>query len=320
MPFTSATTRNGLRAVVLATAVFGLELAPAASAWAGAITFNTALPVSAGEIIVRGQSRVVRGSAGAMDQQLTGVGGITVLAYGLTPRVTLFATLPLFVHKSLNLTTPMGRISRGTNGFGDSLFLGRYTLLEVNRRGSTLRIAPFFGLWTPTGSDQRSDRFGAIARPLQPGSGSWDPQLGGVLTYQSLKWEFDTSSGYRFNTAADHFSFGDEAFTNQSFQYRVWPSELGSGVPGFLYAVLESNLIWTGKNRMNGKIDPNSGGLIWYLDPGLQWVTERYVLEAAVQLPAVTSFNGAGLGKNGLGNDFQVIAGFRVNLFSPFYF
>ncbi len=319
-PATTSVSASGVRLIAAALVILSSPLLSVLSATAGPITFNTGLAISKGEGIVRGQARVVRGSAGTMDQELTAIAAPAALAYGLTRDLALFAVLPLFVHKSLDLTTPMGRISRGSNGFGDVRFLARYTLLQLDHPGSTLRVAPFAGLQVPTGGHDRSDRFGTIPRPLQPGSGAWDPLGGTVLTYQTLDWEFDTDAGYKSNTTADQFSFGDEAFTDQSIQYRIWPRVLGPGVPGFLYAVLESNLIGTGKNRMHGRVDPDSGGLIWYLDPGVQYVTERYVLEAAVQLPAVTSLNGAGLGKNGLGNDFQLVAGFRWNFFVPDHF
>lgn len=291
-----------------------LIVLPFSFASAGPITFSSALPVSSGEGILRGQAVVTRASGDStpMDRSLTAVAAPSVLVYGLTPKLTLFGVVPFFVHKSINLTTPAGSVSRGSNGFGDVVLFGRYTLLQIDEPGSTLRIAPFAGLKVPTGSDTRSDMIGRLPRQLQPGSGSWDPLVGMALTWQTLPWEFDADAGYRFNTRADSFEFGDVAFTDMSFQYRLWPRRLGSGVPGFLYAVLESNLQWQGKNRAHGRVDSNSGGITWFLDPGIQYVTERYVLEAAVRLPAVQSLNG-----DALGGDFQVVAGMRWNFFTP---
>jgi hypothetical protein len=250
--------------------ILGLVAASASDALAGPLTFNTALPVSQGEFIFRGDAFVLRGSSGFMDEDVTGLAFPFLLGYGLTRDLTLFAIAPVLVHKSVNVTTPMGRISRGSNGFGDMLFLGRYTLLELDHPGSTFRIAPFAGFQAPTGADHRSDSFGILPRPLQPGSGAWDPQFGSILTSQTLGWEFDTDVGFQYNTTADRFGFGNELFTNQSFQYRIWPRTLGSGVPAFLYLVLEDNLIWVGENRMNDQIVPNTSGLAWYLDPGIE--------------------------------------------------
>jgi len=141
--------------------ILGLAAGTASLATAGPLTFNTALPVSQGEGILRGDAFVLRGSSGFMDEDVTGLAFPFVLGYGLTRDLTLFAVAPVFIHKSVNATTPMGRISRGSNGFGDMLFLGRYMLLEVDHPGSTFRIAPFAGFQAPTGAYHTSDRYSA---------------------------------------------------------------------------------------------------------------------------------------------------------------
>src|SRR3546814_11868418 len=56
------------------------------------------------------------------------------------------------------------------------------------------------------------------------------------------------------------FAFGDEVGFDASLQHRLWPRELGSGVPGFLYGVIETNLQHQAKNKISGANDPNSGG------------------------------------------------------------
>lgn len=285
------------------------------SALAGPITFNTALPISKGEAILRGQAVVLEASedAGPGDRHLSVVAAPAVLAYGATPQLALFAVVPTVIHKSLDVTTPMGRISRGTTGLGDSTFFGRYTLLQVDRPGQTLRAAPALGLKVPTGDDDRRDRLGLLPRPLQPGSGSWDPFVAATVTWQTLAWEADADAGYRFNTEADRFEFGDVAFADASFQYRLLPRKLqAGGVPTFLYAVVETNLELRQKDRVAGRIDPDSGGFTWFLDPGLQVVARRYVLDAVVRLPAVQE-----LGGDALGRDYEVRVGFRWNFTLP---
>jgi len=288
---------------------------PCGAALAGPITFNTALPVPENQGIIRGQAAVVRAGddPSPADRSLTAVAAPSVLAYGVTSRVALFAVVPFIVHKSLDVTTPMGRVNRSATGFGDSSFFGRYTLLQVDRPGATFRIAPFAGFKAPTGEDGESDRLGRLPRPPQPGSGSWDGFLGSTLTWQKLAWEVDADGGYRFNNRDEGFEFGDAAFADASFQYRIWPRELGPGVPGFLYAVLETNVEWREKDRAGGRVDANSGGWRWFVDPGIQYVAKRYVLEAVVQLPAVQELHG-----NALETDYQVRAGFRWNFWLPY--
>jgi len=284
----------------------------AVPAQAGPITFSSALPVADGMSILRSQVKLVRksGDATSAGRVLNVTAAPVVLAYGATPKLALFGVLP-YVDKRLDITMGGARIRRDAQGIGDALFFARYTMIQVDRPGKTLRIAPFAGLKTPTGSHNRRDAFGLVPRILQPGSGSWDPFLGVALTRQTLDWEFDAAARYRFNTEASGFTFGDEARADASFQYRVLPWTLKSGgVPSFVYAVLESNLIWNGKNRSLGVTAPNSGGLTWNLAPGLQYVTSRLILETAIQIPVVQNLNGTALE-----SDWVWTAGFRWNFF-----
>ncbi len=291
--------------IVLASGLFTFSDA----ATAGPITFNSALPVSEGVGILRSQVKLMRksGDSTVQKRDMTVTAVPVVLAYGVSPRLAVFGVLP-YVNKRMDITMGATRIHRNAQGLGDAMFFTRYTVYQVDRPGDTFRIAPFAGLKTPTGSYSRQDAFGLLPRPLQPGSGSWDPFAGITITRQTLGWEFDIASSYQFNTGASGFEFGDEARLDASFQYRIFPRTLDAGVPAFVYAVLESNLIHNGKNRVAGATDENSGGLIWNLAPGLQYVTSRYVLETAVQIPTVQHLNGSALE-----TDWVWSAGFRWN-------
>lgn len=93
-----------------------------------------------------------------------------------------------------------------------------------------------------------------------------------------------------------------------SLQYRLWPRSLGTGVPGFLYGVLEANRIYQDQNQISGTDDPNSGGVSLFILPGVQYVTKRWIVEAGVQLPVVQDLHGTALEK-----DYMFRAGFRLN-------
>jgi hypothetical protein len=132
--------------------------------------------------------------------------------------------------------------------------------------------------------------------------------VGTVATYQTLDYQVDAQISYKANTEANGFEFGDELRLDGSLQYRLWPRELGAGVPGFLYGVIEANLLHRDENEINGIEDGDSGGTSLHLSPGLQYVTKRWVVEAIVQIPVVQDLNGAAQE-----DDFTVLAGFRVN-------
>ncbi len=287
---------------ILSVTLMGVSFVSAAP-----ITTNTALPVSEGELLLRAQAKYIRstGDAGAANRELTVWAAPTVLVFGASEKIALFGIFP-WLDKSLDLNTPLGRVNRGDSGLGDFRFLARYTLGQWDKAGETLRLAPFVGVKIPTGNDNAQDSLGFLPAPLQLGSGSWDPMIGTVFTWQKLAWQFDSSLSYKFNTAANGYQFGDEARLDLSFQYRLWPRELGSGVPGFLYGVVESNLIWRDRDRLSAAGGIDSGGKVWYLAPGIQYVTERWILETAMQLPVVQKLNGSALE-----NDYIITAGLR---------
>ncbi len=273
-------------------------------------TFNTALPVGKGDFIFREQFLYIKASEdpSPADRNLEVLGGISVLGYGATSGLALFGILP-YLDKELDLTMPGGQqITRSTSGIGDAQLFARYTVFQKDMRGSNFRVAPFIGIKLPTGDDDDSDSFGRLPATLQLGSGSWDPFAGVIATWQTLDYEIDAQLSYKANTEANGFEFGDEFRFDASLQYRLWPRELGAGVPGFLYGVIETNLLHQAKNEIGGTKDPNSGGTKLFLSPGLQYVTNRWVLDAIVQLPVVQDLNGTELE-----DDFIVRAGFRVN-------
>jgi len=288
-----------------------MTVAPPATAQ---ITTNTALPVTEGRGIARVQSKVLRSAgSGPMNREVTAYAFPVVGVYGVTPDWAVFGVLPI-LDKNLDATIPRGprageRIERGPTGIGDARLFARYTIWTRNRAGQTQRLAPLAGVEMPTGDDDATDEFGRFPQPLQLGSGSWDPFAGLVFTWQTLQWQVDVSPAYQFNTEANDFEFGDEARLDVASKYRLWTNERGGRVPGFFYANLETNLIWQGKHEIQGQDDPNSGGTTWLVAPGLQYITQRVVIEAAVQLPAAQDVNGTGLER-----DFITTLSLRVNL------
>lgn len=297
------------RAVRRSRALLTVLLGWGSLAAAAPVTFNTALPVADGEFVFREILLIANAddpSPGSRNLDVRG--GISVLGYGVSSALTLFGMLP-YLDKELEFAADRGpRISRGSSGIGDLQLFGRYTAWRRDAPGRTFRIAPFAGIELPTGEDDEEDAFGRVPQPLQRGSGSWDPFAGIVVTYQTLDYQLDAQAMYQIHTKANDFEFGDVARVDGSLQYRLWPRELASGVPAFVYGVLEANLIHQEKNRMSGVADPNSGGSTLSLTPGLQYVTKRWVLEGVVQLPVLQDLNGTALE-----DDYIVHAGFRVN-------
>ncbi|MEX2494776.1 MAG: transporter [Woeseia sp.] len=287
--------------VLLGLRVEGLPAAPQ--------TFNTALPVAEDEFVFREQLLYLRATddPGPADRELTVLGAVSVLGFGVTGRLAVFGLLP-YLDKELELTTPTGdRITRDTTGVADAQFFARYTAYQKDAPGRTFRIATFLGLELPAGDDDDTDSLGTLPAPLQLGSGSTDPLGGVVVTWQTHDYQVDAQASYQINNEANGFEFGNVARLDASLQYRLWPRELGSGMPAFVYGVLEGNVIRQSENEIAGTEDADSGGTTFFLSPGVQYVTRRWIVEAIVQVPVGQDLNGMALE-----DDFAVRAGFRV--------
>ncbi|MCI0666685.1 MAG: transporter [Methylococcaceae bacterium] len=278
-------------------------------AWCAPVTFNTALPVAKGEFVFREQFIVSRSGhdPSPAGRDRIAWSAVSLLGYGVTNKLAVFGVLP-YVNTNLDLMVSGQRRNQNAGGLGDISLFARYTLYQRDWPGRTLRVAPFAGFKAPTGKDSEMDSFGRLPPGVQPGSGSWDTFGGLVATYQTLDFEIDGQISYLGNGKTDRFQAGDEARLDLSLQYRLWPRILTAGVPGFWYGLIESNLVYQEKNRIVGKIDPDSGGIRWYLTPGLQYITKRWVVEVAVQLPVVQDLNGSALE-----NSYIVRAGIQVN-------
>ncbi len=277
---------------------------------AAPITFNTALPVGREEFIFREKVAFSESKRdpSAFKRDLHRWQALTVLGYGISEDLALFGALP-YQWNRIRLLADENQMTRSVNNVGDFTMLARYTILKFDWPQKTWRVAPFFGLQMPTGESNAKDTFGRKPQNVQAGLGTWNPSVGLVTTYQTLGYTIDAQALYKKHTnPRSIFKHGDVSRFDASFQYRLWPHTLESGLPNFLYGVLETNIIHNNKNRFAGMKDPNSGGVTVFLVPGLQYVTKRVILETGIQLPIIQNLNGTALK-----NNYAIHAGFRFN-------
>jgi len=300
---------RGMTSLPRGLALLGL-MAISAGPLAAPITFNTALPVAKGSFVGRLQAVRAQSEPDSSTERRKREANalIGVLGYGVSPKLAVFGVLPL-VDKQLRLDADgSGRRTRSATGLGDARLFARYTLVQRDAAGSTLRLAPFLGVELPTGADQRSDGQGTLPPAVQPGSGAVDVFGGLIATWQTLDYQLDGQISYQNNRQANGVDPGDRLRADLSLQYRLWPRRLAAGVPAFVYGVLETNLLHRGRNSRQGRSDPDSGGSTVFLSPGLQYVTRRWIVEAALQWPVLNRPNGDALEPGPI-----LRGGFRVN-------
>ncbi len=292
---------NGLFCVLVLTTTDPVAAAP--------ITFNTALPVAKGGFIFRGQllRRSFENDPSPANRDLGVDGLVSVLGIGVTPRFAVFAALP-YLDKTIRIRVNGERVTRSSAGFGDLKLFGRYTLYQRDARRKTFRLGAFGGIKAPTGNDDKTDGLGRLPIPLQSGTGAWDVFAGFVATYQISDFQIDAQLSARRNGEANRFRAGDNVRADVSFQYRLLPTALSADTRSFLYGVLEITALNQEKHSVAGVSDPNSGGASIYLTPGIQYVTRKYILETALQVPVLQNLHGTALE-----TDYVFTAGFRVN-------
>lgn len=278
--------------------------------YAVSINSNIGLTPAKEQFLVRSQARFVRKSDDPTnkDRDRKDLNIPTTIIYGITAKAALFVTMP-YVIKELKSTENGSRRKRSDSGLGDITLLGKYRIYTKDYPGKTSRLSILGGIELPTGQDDEDDSFGRLPQSLQWGSGSFDPIVGAAYTWQTLGYEVDIDFLYKFNTeGANDFEFGDLLKYNVAYQHRVWPFELPEeGLYSQLNLVLELNGQYQAKNKKNDVKIADSGGHTIFISPGIQFVTERFIIESSIQLPVIQDLNG-----NQLETDYIMTAGVRI--------
>jgi len=258
---------------------------------AAPITFNTALPVSQGEFIVREQLSF--GNSSGPDRDINTFTALTVGGYGIQPKWSVFGALPL-VDRSIRVDPSFsGEESNGNFELGDIALFSRYEVFRIDKRGATTRLSPLLGIRAPTSDDSESvDIFGGL-----------------ITTIATTDFNFGAQVVYTDQGEDDNIAPGDTISFDTSLQYRIWPRVLTAEVPGFLFAVMESNITRQESTLISGTAIPDSSGTRLSLSPGVQYVTQRWIADLAVTIPVADSFND----NSALEPNYTVLTSLRIN-------
>jgi len=253
-----------------------------------------------------------------------------VYAYGVTSDLTVSARLPILVRKDIreghHSHGPAGNTidERGdASGIGDLTLLGQYRFL--NNKATRTEAALLLGVKAPTGRTGVDDVFGVrFETEFQPGTGSWDGLVGLAFTQRSGGWSFDTNVLYQLaTTGAQDTDLGDRLLYNAAVSYRLTGGPAASvgrmhlgALPEPMYhggpkptrkhrheeparpagpsldVVLELNGEWHGHQVQGGAEDPNSGGNVIYLSPGVRMAIGKWSGFASVGVPVVNGLYG----------------------------
>jgi hypothetical protein len=230
------------------------------------------------------------------------------LSYGLTNDLTVTARLPYAVREDVregHAHEESPGVFHGethslgdSEGWGDLSIVGQWRFL--NDEASHAQLAVLFGFESPTGETEvlnaEGERFDA---EFQPGSDSWDYFLGLAASRNADRWGFDASGLYTFAGDGLNANVGDRFNYGVSGSYR-W---LGAPVHNdageaphhhgpALDLVLELSGEWHGKQQEAGETEPDSGGHVLYLAPGVRYTLDQFSAFASLGAPVISDFNG----------------------------
>ena len=211
-----------------------------------------------------------------------------------------------------------------SSGIGDLTLMSQYRFFNDPRTGTEMAV--LLGIKVFTGATGVNDAFGGrFEAEFQPGSGSWDGLFGLAFTKRMGTWSFDANVLYQLSTTGTQDTdLGDRFLYNAAVSYRLFggasaPGRMNAGAPipepmyhggpkgkahhhhheeppaprgPALDLVLEVNGEWHAHEVIGGVKEPNSGGHVVYLSPGVRYSLDNWSAFASVGLPIVNEVNG----------------------------
>lgn len=215
---------------------------------------------------------------------------ILSVGYGVTDNLTVSLRIPY--EKIANIREAHSdepgeiHLHGDAKGIGDLTLMGQYRFLKTS---DNFESALFLGLKTPSGkTNDRDIHDETFETEFQPGTGSWNPILGIAATkrYGNVSW--DGNLHYTFTTRGTQLTnLGDIFNYNAAVSYRT-----ASGTTAW-DLILEINGEWKEKQRIRGEKDPNSGGNVIFLAPGMRVVFgKKFSAYFSVGIPLSQDMNG----------------------------
>jgi len=255
---------------------------------------------------------------------------VASIAYGLTRDLTIAARLPYLANRKMKELSEDGDIvdRGGVYGLGDASFTGTWRFFRDEHRG--FEASAIAGVKAPTGRTDALDRFGErFETHHQPGSGAWDGIAGAGVSQQVGRWLFGANMLYtRVGRGSQDTTVGDRMAYGVTATYRLWATSAGAGhahghdhdhamhlggkldgmmrhggvdhhepAPGSGHDVtldvsLGLNRQWSEQVRVSGVADPDTGGTVTLVTPGIRLGLDSWAVYANFGIPVAKDLNG----------------------------
>jgi hypothetical protein len=258
---------------------------------------NFSLPVSqqpaalfgfGGNIIQKGEVQLYLFADGFFGNQRTVSDLIPSVLFGITDEWSIYFNFPY--------APKMRNGEAGSSGLEDFFVQLEYAFYNKSTSTYQDQATVVANVTVPTGSIHKN-----------PPTGFGAPSLfvGGTFYRTYVHWFFFTSHGAILPFSTHHFKAGDQFLYQMGFGRNFCSPE------GWIYAwMVEVDGQYSQKNRVRGKLDPNSGGNYIYVTPSLWVSSKEFLLQLGFTLP---------LNQNLFGHQRKIDYGFNLNVAWSFY-
>jgi hypothetical protein len=177
------------------------------------------------------------------------------------------------------------------DGLTDLWLTGKYRFY----RGPLGNMAVFGGAKFPTGRDDVNNSAGERLEPsATAGSGSYDGMLGLAYSrFLTARVTFDISGQYTLRTEAHDFKLGDRIDAGAAVAYRL-TGDIQKFPQASLFA--EATVRHLFKSEDDGERDPDTGGTVLFLSPGVRvGLSRNFSFTISSPIPVMQELNGTQL-------------------------
>ncbi len=199
--------------------------------------------------------------------------------YGLTERITVLGSLPY----AQNRIEEEGA-TETSKGFADPEVIAIADLFETEEGDFELNAT--LGTRIPVGNGNQTDGSGQrLEQHLQAGTGAWGITAGVQAAHTMLAVPVFYGVSYQSNGSNSYdFSYGDVLRANVGTQVPV-----ATGIR----VLADLNLRYAAEDNQGSEVDPNSGGTVLYVSPGLRIALPAgLALRGQAQIPVVEDLFG----------------------------
>jgi hypothetical protein len=192
------------------------------------------------------------------------------ILYGITDDLSIFVNIPYAASYNIG--------SYKSTGFEDAFVQLEYEFYDKSTSSSVDQATVVANVTIPTGSNQKN-----------PSTGVGSPSffLGTTFNRTYINWFIFGSPGAVFTTAKNGTKFGN------SYLYQFGFGRNMADINGWLFAwMAEIDGTYSQRNRVQGIIDPNSGGNVVYVTPSLWASTKKFIFQFGAGWPVTQHLYG----------------------------